>query len=243
MGNEIIIECSNPECTDEIHLTFKEALIQSTIRTDEILDEIDDLEFEKLNLFDLNFYNFMLNKDLHEISVIDIFIKWNLFRYFLENIDLDKQFEQIKELHDERLNHLFLDFNSKFLILLYGTKPVLNMESEEDTNQLEREIIYVQRKPFLDYDEISKNIHELNVNPNNLKDKEDHEEYFLKLLDYYQKSKELRKSIIDSMIEYKNYHEWIIELLVKGSNLEDILEVLQYFNQMKEEDLAAIEEV
>ncbi|MBP5407670.1 MAG: hypothetical protein J6Y42_00855 [Bacilli bacterium] len=242
MGNEIIIECSNPECTDTIDLTFKEALIQSTIRTDEILEEIKDVELEKLNLFDLNFYDFMLNKNLHQISIIDIFIKWNLFNYFLENIDLDKQFEQIKELHDERFNVLFLENNSKFLILQYGTKPVLNMESEEDTDYLERKIIYIQRKPFLDYDEISKNIHELNLNPNRFKDKEDHEKHFLKLLDYYQKSKELRKSIIDSMEGFEEYPEWSIDLLVKGSNLEDIVEVLQYFINMEEEDLAAIEE-
>ena len=241
MGKEIIIECSNPECNDTIDLTFKEALIQSTIRTDEILEEIKDVELEKLNLFDLNFYDFMLNKNLHEISIVDIFIKWNLFHYFLENIDLDKQFQQIKELHDERFNVLFLENNSKFLILQYGTKPVLNMESEEDTDYLERKIIYIQRKPFLDYDEISNSLYELNLNPNRFKNKEDHEKHFLKLLDYYQKSKELRKSMIDSLEGFENYPEWSIDLLVKGSNLEDIVEVLQYFNQMEEDELAAIE--
>lgn len=243
MGKEIIIPCSNPECTDEINLTFMEALIQSTLRTDEILDVIKDLEIEKLNLFNLVFYDFMLNKNLHEISIVDIFIKWNLFRYFLEKVDLDKQFEQSKEhlkLHDEELNLLFLENNSKFLILQYGTKPVLNLESKEDTNYLEREIIYVKRKPFLDYEDISNSLYELNLNPNNLKDKEDPEKYFLKLLDYYQKSKELRKIIIDSMEGFEEYPEWSIDLLIKGSNFEDMIEVLQYFNQMEEEDLAAI---
>ena len=205
MEKEIIIECSNHECNHDIHLTFKEALIQSVTKRNEILEEIKDLDIDKLNLFDINFYDFMLNKNVHEISIVDIFIKWDLFQYFLEKSDLDKQFEQIKELHDEELNYLFLDYNSKFLILNYGTKPVLNMESEEDTDYLEREIIYVQRKPFLDYDEIANGLHELNLNPNRFKDKEEYETYFLKKMDYYQKSKELRRSIIDSMIELKDY--------------------------------------
>ena len=84
MEKEIIIECSNHECNHDIHLTFKEALIQSVTKRNEILEEIKDLDIDKLNLFDINFYDFMLNKNVHEISIVDIFIKWDLFQYFLE---------------------------------------------------------------------------------------------------------------------------------------------------------------
>lgn len=233
MENELNIEeCSN-NCSI---LTYFQVMEQ--------VNNFNNIEFEDVpNVFNIDFMNFILKKKFHEIAIVDIFVKWNFISKCFKLNNLKEDFNQMKkdleELTDEE-KYNYLDLSSEMILLIFGTKIVLS-----DNDILKNpEIIAIETNPlfFLEEEDVFSNaIHELNEN-SNIKNKESVEQEIFLRMDYYQKLKEIRKIIIESLNLFEDLNN-LKEFLINGTSISGIEEIIENLKNVPLEEIINVEEV
>lgn len=232
MDNELKIE----ECSNDC----------SIVRYFEVMEQVNNfnnIEFESVpNVFNTDFMNFILKKKFHEIAIVDIFVKWDFIGKCFKLNKLEEDFNQMKKdlenLSDEE-KYDYINLSSEMILLIFGTKIIL---SDQDIFK-NPEIIAIETNPlfFLEEDVFSNAIHELKEN-SNIHNKESVEQEIFLRMDYYQKSKELRKIILESLNLFEDL-ENLKQFVINGITISDIDEIIESLKNVPLEEIFNVEEV
>lgn len=185
------------------------------------------------NVFNVAYMESMIDKKFHEIHIVNIMVKWDIISNALLTNDLDEDFEKMKgnfRYFNQEQKLRFLNYNSKMLLLLFGTKII----TEDKSIYEDPEVIAVEYDPlfFTDKGFISNAFYELETNYN-IHNKESVEQELFLRIDFYQKSKELRKIVLEDL--FPNVNPLMEEFIVNGCSLKHMVIILDVLDSIKEE--------